>query len=228
MPASFPRISISAILRARGEDGGGCARWEQAIDKAPERAYLTFDRCRSHMRASARQNDSQNYAANDRENQQVGAQGWRWPDISKAGTTPAAPRIALRSARTQSSRLDRASGHLAVLSRLEFERPLCSVRGAHPPRGFYMDPHICMRCRYRSTELLGSARTVTNGIPSSKIVLRRRENLRSSESSVNVSSTTQVDDAWTSRGDCERSRVPEAASSNVPSCVARGRLFACG
>ena len=42
-----------------------------------------------------------------------------------------------------------------VLSRLDFERSLVQ-RYVELTRHavFYMDPHICMRCRYRSTELL--------------------------------------------------------------------------
>ena len=42
-----------------------------------------------------------------------------------------------------------------VLARLDFERTLVQ-RYVELTRHavFYMDPHICMRCRYRSTELL--------------------------------------------------------------------------
>ena len=38
---------------------------------------------------------------------------------------------------------------------------------------FYLDPHVCLHCRYRSTELLWRARSATNGIPSSRSACRR-------------------------------------------------------
>ncbi len=133
------------------------ATWERAIDKAPERAYLTFDRLSlAYTRLGAPERFSQLCRKLIASNQQ----DWR-------------ARLAL--ARHLETR-DDAHGSLEllfealvhnphaltvhqaiwhVLSRLEFERNLVQ-RYVELTRHavFYMDPHICVRCRYRSTELL--------------------------------------------------------------------------
>ena len=131
--------------------------WEQVIDKAPERAYLTFDRL------------SLAYA-------KLGAPE-RFSQLCRKliANNPLDWRARLALARHLESRDDTRGSlellfealvhnphaltvHQAiwhVLSRLEFERTLVQ-RYVELTRHavFYMDPHICVRCRYRSTELL--------------------------------------------------------------------------
>jgi len=131
--------------------------WEQAIDHAPERAYLTFDRL---SMAYDKLGAPERFAHLCRKLILDNPQDWR-------------ARLAL--ARYLENR-DDATGSLEllfealvhnphalnlhqaiwqVLARLDFERTLVQ-RYVDLTRHavFYMDPHICMRCRYRSTELL--------------------------------------------------------------------------
>ena len=131
--------------------------WEQAIEKAPERAYLTFDRLSlAYTKLGAPERFSQLCRRLIAEQpaglaRAAGAgQASREPGRSArlAGT-------AVRGAGAQSPRPDGASSHLAgALSSRVRAHPHAAVCRAHPPRGLLHGPHICMRCRYRSTELL--------------------------------------------------------------------------
>jgi lipopolysaccharide assembly protein B len=131
--------------------------WEQVIKRAPERAYLTFDRLAIAY-------------------SKLGTPD-RFPQLCRTliVDNPQAWRARLSLARHLDSKGDSAAAleqlfealvhnphalsvHQAiwqVLSRLDFERSLVQ-RYVELTRHavFYMDPHICMRCRYRSTELL--------------------------------------------------------------------------
>jgi lipopolysaccharide assembly protein B len=131
--------------------------WEQVIDHAPERSYLTFDRLSA---AYDKLGVPERFSQMCRKLILRNPQDWR-------------ARLAL--ARFLENR-DDSSGSLEllfealvhnphalnvhqaiwqVLARLDFERTLVQ-RYVELTRDavFYMDPHICMRCRYRSTELL--------------------------------------------------------------------------
>jgi len=131
--------------------------WGQVIDRAPERAYLTFDRL---SMAYDTLGAPERFLQLCRKLIASNPQDWR-------------ARLAL--ARYLENR-DDPNGSLEllfealvhnphalnvhqaiwqVLARLEFERSLVQ-RYVDLTRHavFYMDPHICMRCRYRSTELL--------------------------------------------------------------------------
>ncbi len=131
--------------------------WEEVLSKAPERAYLTFDRL---SLAYAKLGTPDRFAQLLGKLIANNPQDWR-------------ARLAL--ARHLEARED-ASGALEllfealvhnphaltlhqaiwkVLSHLDFESTLVQ-RYVDLTRHavFYMDPHVCMRCRYRSTELL--------------------------------------------------------------------------
>jgi lipopolysaccharide biosynthesis regulator YciM len=150
-------LNLGDIYARDGKMAQAAGVWEQVIAKAPERAYLTFERLA---------------AAYDK----VGGPE-RFPQLCRRliGDNPQNWRARLALARHLESR-DDATGALEllfdalvhnphaltlhqsiwhVLARLDFERNLVQ-RYVELTRHavFYMDPHICMRCRYRSTELL--------------------------------------------------------------------------
>jgi lipopolysaccharide biosynthesis regulator YciM len=131
--------------------------WEEVIDKVPERAYLTFDRLSlAYNKLGAPERFPQLLGTLIEKN----SQDWR-------------SRLAL--AKHLEARED-AGGALEqlfealvhnphaltlhqaiwqVLARLDFESSLVQRYVDLTKHAvFYMDPHICMRCRYRSTELL--------------------------------------------------------------------------
>lgn len=141
----------------QGDIPAAIASWERLIDTAPERAYLTFARLEPAYEKAG--------------------QPARLPDLCRRliAANPKEWRARLALARHQGAHADPAAAldllfealainphalaiHQAIwetLSGLKLDRALVDrymdlTRHAI----FYVDPHICMRCRYRSTELL--------------------------------------------------------------------------
>ena len=65
--------------------------WEQVIGKAPERAYLTFDRLSiAYEKLGTPERFAQLLpASSSPRTRRTGAPGWRWPNTSKRAATPA-------------------------------------------------------------------------------------------------------------------------------------------
>ena len=150
-------LNLGDIYARDGKLAQAAGIWEQVIDKAPDRAYLTFDRLATAYESAG---TPERFLQLCRRLIADNPQNWR-------------ARLAL--AKRLESR-DDATGALEllfdalvhnphaltlhqsiwhVLARLDFERNLVQ-RYVELTRHavFYMDPHICIRCRYRSTELL--------------------------------------------------------------------------
>jgi lipopolysaccharide biosynthesis regulator YciM len=150
-------LNLGDIYARDGKMAQAAGVWEQVIDKAPDRAYLTFDRLATAYESAG---TPERFLQLCRRLIADNPQNWR-------------ARLAL--AKRLESR-DDATGALEllfdalvhnphaltlhqsiwhVLARLDFERNLVQ-RYVELTRHavFYMDPHICIRCRYRSTELL--------------------------------------------------------------------------
>ena len=131
--------------------------WEQVIERAPERAYLVFDRLSMGYRKLGTperftQLCSTLIVANPQE--------WRARialarQLESKGDSPAALEQLFEALVHNPHALSLHQAIWQVLSRLDFERSLVQ-RYVELTRHavFYMDPHICVRCRYRSTELL--------------------------------------------------------------------------
>jgi lipopolysaccharide biosynthesis regulator YciM len=150
-------LNLGDIYARDGKMAQAADVWEQVIDKAPDRAYLTFDRLATAY-------------------EKVGTPE-RFPQLCRRliADNPQNWRARLALAKRLESRDDVAGAlellfdalvhnphaltlHQSiwhVLARLDFERNLVQ-RYVELTRHavFYMDPHICIRCRYRSTELL--------------------------------------------------------------------------
>jgi lipopolysaccharide biosynthesis regulator YciM len=133
------------------------AVWEQVIDKAPERAYLTFDRL---SMAYDKLGTPERFAQLCRRLIVNNPQEWRARlALARHLETKSDPGGALEllfeALVHNPHALSVHQGIWHVLARLDFERSLVQ-RYVELTRHavFYMDPHICMRCRYRSTELL--------------------------------------------------------------------------
>jgi lipopolysaccharide biosynthesis regulator YciM len=131
--------------------------WEQVIDKAPERAYLTFDRLAT---AYDRLGTPERFPQLCRRLILQNPQDWRsrlaLAKHLESREDPAAALELLFQAliyNPHALTLHQSIWH--VLARLDFETTLVQ-RYVELTRHavFYMDPHICLRCRYRSTELL--------------------------------------------------------------------------
>lgn len=131
--------------------------WEQVIDRAPERAYLTFDRLSlAYNKLGAPERFSQLCRRLILSN----PQDWRARlALARYEENAGDPRCALEllfeALVHNPHALNVHQAIWQVLARLDFEHVLVQ-RYVDLTRHavFYMDPHICMHCRYRSTELL--------------------------------------------------------------------------
>jgi lipopolysaccharide assembly protein B len=150
-------LNLGDVKVAQGNEREAAAIWEKVIEVAPDRAYLTFDRLEA---LAIRTGNADRFTRLCRRLIDESPQDWR-------------ARLAL-------SRHLAAGGHarealdllFAALVQnphaLSIHRAIWRALGQlhHPPAlvdrygeltehaVFYLDPHICMRCRYRSTELL--------------------------------------------------------------------------
>jgi lipopolysaccharide assembly protein B len=150
-------LNLGDVRAAEQNPAGAIAAWEQLIEQSPERAYLAFDRLETSYAAV---NGDNRFPALCRRLIEANPQDWR-------------ARLAL--ARHLSAH-NRAADALEMLFEALVHNPhalaihqtiwqtlyALSLPPALVTRYvdltrdavFYLDPHICIRCRYRSTELL--------------------------------------------------------------------------
>ncbi len=150
-------LNLGDVRLIEGNAAAASAAWEELIDTSPERAYLAFDRLE---RSYALLNDAARFPALCRRLIAANSQDWR-------------ARLALARHLTTHGSLEEAlellfdalvinphalALHQAIwetLSRLQLTPALVDrYVGLTRDAIFYLDPHICTRCRYRSTELL--------------------------------------------------------------------------
>jgi lipopolysaccharide biosynthesis regulator YciM len=144
--------------RAReGDLGSAVETWERAIDVAPDRAYLTLDRLEhaySTMGVPSRFEDlcQRLIDASPRE--------WRARaalarHIDGRGQSSRALELLFDALEHNPHALAIHQAIWATLSALDLPRHLVG-RYIEITRQsvFYLDPHVCVRCRYRSTELI--------------------------------------------------------------------------
>lgn len=157
-PANAPGyLNLGDVRFDRGDAAGAIAAWEQLVNASPDRAYLAFPRLET---AYARAGDAARFPALCRRLISENPQDWRARlALARHLSSNAAPHEALQLLFEALVLNPHALAlHQAIwetLSLLEFPQPLV-VRYVELTRAsvFYLDPHICVRCRYRSTELL--------------------------------------------------------------------------
>jgi lipopolysaccharide assembly protein B len=155
-PAAVPAyLNLGDVRFFEGDAAQAVATWERLVRASPDRAYLAFDRL-----ASAASESSDRFADFCRELIAGNAQDWR------ARVALARHRAARGAAAEALELLFEAVAHnphgVAIhqtiwrtLSELGLPRDLVDrYIDLTQDAIFYHDPHICMRCRYRSTELL--------------------------------------------------------------------------
>jgi len=150
-------LNLGDMKLADGQVAQAIAIWEKLIEVSPERAYLTFER----LQAAYPQSETPG----------------RFPDLCRQliQSKPNDWRARLALARYLAGRGDPAGAlellfealvhnphglsiHQEIwktLLHLDLQRNLVERYVELTGRSvFYLDPHICLRCRYRSTELL--------------------------------------------------------------------------
>jgi lipopolysaccharide biosynthesis regulator YciM len=150
-------LNLGDVRVLQGDEREAVAIWETLIDVAPDRAYLAFDRLEA---LAVRTGSPDRFTRLCRRLIDDNPQDWRARlALSRHLAASGRPREALDLQFAALVQNPHALGiHQAIwraLGQLGHE-PMLVDRYSELTRHavFYLDPHVCMRCRYRSTELL--------------------------------------------------------------------------
>jgi lipopolysaccharide biosynthesis regulator YciM len=155
---TFPAyLNMGDVRRHQGDLSEAAAIWERAVEVAPERAYLAFDRLKQ---VYADLGSPERFADLGRRLIAQSPQDWRArlalaDDLRGSGRTGESMELLFEALSHNPHALMVHQAIWATLSTLKcpqdlIDRYLTLTRDAV----FYLDPHVCTRCRYRSTELL--------------------------------------------------------------------------
>jgi lipopolysaccharide assembly protein B len=150
-------LNLGDVRLLQGDTTGAVAAWERLVERAPERSYLTFSRLE---KAYPQLGDDNRFAALCRKLIAGNPQDWRSrlalsQYLSSRGNPREALDLLFDAVVQNPHALALHQTIWQVLSRLQLP-PALVGRYIDLTRDaiFYVDPHICVRCRYRSTELL--------------------------------------------------------------------------
>jgi lipopolysaccharide biosynthesis regulator YciM len=145
-------------VRFRQEDvPGAIAAWERLVSTSPDRSYLAFPRLEA---AYARVGESAKYPALCRRLIEGTPQNWRArlalaSHLAASGSATEAIEVLFEALVINPHAIAVHQAIWEILSTLDLPQPLVRQYLELTRRSvFYVDPHICVRCRYRSTELL--------------------------------------------------------------------------
>jgi lipopolysaccharide biosynthesis regulator YciM len=150
-------LHLGDVRAKQGDLVGAAAIWEKLIDVSPDRAYLALDRLESVYSTLGHHDEFETlcrrlFAARPRD--------WRArmalaSHLSSAGEPAAALELLFEALEHNPHALAIHQTIWNTLSMLGLPRALVA-RYIDLTREsvFYLDPHVCVRCRYRSTELL--------------------------------------------------------------------------
>ncbi len=150
-------LNLGDVRLAQDDVPGAVEAWERLVGTSPERAYLTFSRLEA---AYARMNDTGRFRALCRELISAAAQEWRARlalarYLTAHGQAADALELLFEALVINPHALALHQAIWDTLAELKLAPALVNRYAdlAHDAI-FYVDPHICVRCRYRSTELL--------------------------------------------------------------------------
>jgi len=150
-------LNLGDVRLQQGKDTEAVDIWNTMVQVAPDRAYLAFGRLEAQ---AAKANDPERFTSLCRRLIEENPQDWR-ARVALARHLTAADRPAdalemLFAALVQNPHS--LSVHQAIwrtLGHLRHPQTLVDRYSDITEHAvFYLDPHVCMRCRYRSTELL--------------------------------------------------------------------------
>jgi lipopolysaccharide biosynthesis regulator YciM len=150
-------LNLGDVRFSEGKLAGAAEAWERVVEVSPERAYLAFDRLESLYRTQHQLGRFQELCqrlirANPKD--------WRAHlalarHVMAEGRTPDALELLFEalSHSPHALTIHQTIWHALLSSGLE---PALVNRYTELTRQsvFYLDPHVCQRCHYRSTELL--------------------------------------------------------------------------
>ena len=150
-------LSLGDVRFLQGNAAAAAAAWERIIEVAPERAYLAFDRLAP---VYARLGPPGRFAALCRRLIATTPQDWRARHalgryLTSEGHAQDALPLLLEALTVNPHAIMLHQAVWQTLSAMQL--PAASVAryiDVSHDAVFYQDPHVCLRCRYRSTELL--------------------------------------------------------------------------
>jgi lipopolysaccharide assembly protein B len=150
-------LNLGDVQFYQGEIASATATWERMIDMSPDRAYLAFSRLESAYMKTGR---SREFPELCKQLISANPQDWRARlALARHLTAHASARAALDllfDALVQNPHA--LVLHQAIwqtLTALDLPQSLVDrYMDLTRDAVFYVDPHVCVRCRYRSTELL--------------------------------------------------------------------------
>jgi lipopolysaccharide biosynthesis regulator YciM len=156
--AVFPAyLHLGDVQEQRGDRAAAVAIWERAIGLAPDRAYLAFDRL---ARAYDAGGQHDRFPALCRRLIATNPRDWRARvalarHFSSAGQATTALEWLFEALEHNPHAIAIHQAIWNTLSALDLPQHLVA-RYVEVTREsvFYLDPHVCTHCRYRSTELL--------------------------------------------------------------------------
>ena len=150
-------LNLGDVRAAQGDNAGAIAVWEQLLAVSPERAYLAFERLeRAHTAAGV----PQRFEERCRQLIAANPQDWRarlvlGRHLAARGELTAAFDLLLEALAHNPHGLTVHQAIWNVLMKVGLDRALVQrYVSAAREAVFFLDPHVCVKCRYRSTELL--------------------------------------------------------------------------
>ena len=157
-PRAVPAyLNLGDLRLAQGKESEAATIWNSMVEMAPDRAYLAFERLEAQaVRAGAPQRFTDLCRRLIAEN----PQDWRARlalsrQLVSAGQTSEALELMFAALVQNPHSLRIHQSIWQTFGLLENPQALVDrYRDITEHAVFYLDPHVCMRCRYRSTELL--------------------------------------------------------------------------
>jgi len=157
-PRAVPAyLNLGDVRAAEGNEKEAAGVWEKLVQVDPDRAYLAFERLEA---LATRTGNPERFTRLCRRLIDDNPQDWRARlALSRHLTGSGHPQEALDLLFAALVQNPHALGiHQAIwraLAQLHHPASLVDRYGKLTEHAvFYLDPHVCMRCRYRSTELL--------------------------------------------------------------------------
>jgi lipopolysaccharide assembly protein B len=150
-------LNLGDVKVAQGDEREAAAIWEKVIEVAPDRAYLTFDRLEA---LAIRTGNADRFTRLCRRLIDDNPQDWRARlalsrHLAAGGHAREALDLLFAALVQNPHALSIHQAIWRALGQLHHPVALVDRYGELTEHAvFYLDPHICMRCRYRSTELL--------------------------------------------------------------------------
>ncbi|HYU79126.1 MAG TPA: tetratricopeptide repeat protein [Vicinamibacterales bacterium] len=150
-------LNLGDIRLRQGDRAAALASWNRLIDVSPDRAYLTFDRLE---RLYAESGTPQKFEERCRQIIAANPQSWRarialGRHLAARNQPSAGLELMLEALEHNPHALTVHQAIWTVLLQIGLDRSLVQRYVTLAREAvFFLDPHVCVKCHYRSTELL--------------------------------------------------------------------------